>query len=99
MNNSTDKQYNGWANYETWLMALWLGNDQWLDEEINRIVSDSQEEEAYYIGKYINEYVDEMEEVTATNERGGFVADLLGAAMQEIDWTEIAQARLDDMSE
>ena len=25
--NLTDETYNGWTNYETWNVALWLGND------------------------------------------------------------------------
>lgn len=28
--NLTDKTYNGWTNYETWNVALWIGNDEFL---------------------------------------------------------------------
>ena len=28
----TDQSYNGWTNYETWNVALWLGNDESLYE-------------------------------------------------------------------
>ena len=28
--NITDTTYNGWTNYETWNVALWIGNDEGL---------------------------------------------------------------------
>ena len=28
--NLTDTEYNGWTNYETWNVALWIGNDEGL---------------------------------------------------------------------
>ena len=27
---SPDKEYNGWTNYETWNVGLWLGGDEGL---------------------------------------------------------------------
>jgi len=30
--NLTDTEYNGWANYETWNVALWIQNDRSLYE-------------------------------------------------------------------
>jgi hypothetical protein len=27
---SEEKGYNGWTNYETWNVALWIGNDEGL---------------------------------------------------------------------
>ena len=45
--------YNGWKNYETWNVALWIGNDQGMYEF------------AKVCGTYAN-YVEQMREVGYT---------------------------------
>ena len=37
-----EKGYNGWTNYETWNVALWIQNDQGL-YDLARTLSDYQE--------------------------------------------------------
>ena len=34
----TDQTYNGWANYETWNVALWIDNDEGLYNIARRCV-------------------------------------------------------------
>ena len=33
----TDTKYNGWTNYETWLAALWIGNDEGFESQADEI--------------------------------------------------------------
>lgn len=33
----TDTTYNGWKNYETWNVVLWLDNDEYYNSLINEL--------------------------------------------------------------
>ena len=35
----TDQTYNGWTNWETWNVALWIGNDEGLYREARKCYS------------------------------------------------------------
>lgn len=104
---------NGWTNYETWCVNLWMSNDAGSDEyfrEIAQEVYDDSTEELRSDGQTVlftrdevatrnladrlkEEHEERQNELTVT----GVFADLLGAALGEVDWHEIASHYIDDV--
>lgn len=90
--------YNGWANYQTWVVNLWLtndsGSDEWLREQARDCLTEldgDKEEAASLLAQMLeNNHDDAMPETT------GVFADLLGHALRMVDWREIAQHVIDD---
>lgn len=90
------KGYNGWVNYETWLVALWLDNDcgssdYWREVAEQLLEDDDAEDCRVFLAKRIEDEVKEGQP-----EVKGLYADLLGAALSEVDWDEIASHYLAD---
>jgi hypothetical protein len=78
------KGYNGWVNYETWLVNLWLTNDyndylffKELVEEYSDLVDASNA---------LKEYVEESNPLIEEN---SMYTDLLGGALRAVCWYEI----------
>ena len=96
----TTKTYNGWTNYETWNVKLWLDNEEstyhywtgrtrqiWDD-------SDTPDNAKYELSEALkDEITDEVPEIT------GMFADLIGAALGEVNWYEIAESYLDGITD
>lgn len=100
-----DKTYNGWTNYETWLVKLWIDNEQgdqerWIEAareamaEPTKVSLGGRDLTAYHLGQLMK---DEFTE--ATPELEGFWADLLNSALSEVNWQEIAGSFLDDVKD
>lgn len=100
-----EQGYNGWSNYETWCVSLWLGNDEGLYNATRGMAEGYGEEynerelAVRPFAAELAEYVDELAEMTCAGCRSGasFVADLLGAALSEVDWQEIARNLLSEL--
>ena len=83
--------YNGWANYPTWAVHLWLSNDEGSYEEARMIAngSGSPLEREQKLRDCVLDY--HIIELT-----GSLSSDLLGYAARQIDWSEILDAFLDE---
>jgi hypothetical protein len=110
----TETGYNGWKNYETWAIALWLDNDygtytlmkglamQSMEEVLAEKESNYQLQEhrqnlinkaSYRMSNEIKKYVEEGNPLAVT---ASVYADLLGAAIDEADFGEIAEHYLEE---
>ena len=87
------KTYNGWSNYETWCVNLWLTNEEESSLELTAIVRDA--EDLGQASQIIKEWVEEM----LPDLGASFAADLLGAAVGAVNWYEIAENHKEDESE
>ncbi|KKK52158.1 hypothetical protein LCGC14_3107720, partial [marine sediment metagenome] len=91
--------YNGWSNYETWNVALWLDNDQgtqdMLREWAEEVWKDAEEtpyltREQYAtrtLADQIEEYIEENNPLAG---EASMYSDILTANLHEVNWGEIA---------
>ena len=94
--------YNGWYNYETWLVNLWY-DAAFTDEfEENAERGDyagmSKEEVINQLADYIRDNVYDGcdEQMMSSN---GFIADIVHGTLGSVDWREIGEHYYDDVKE
>tara|TARA_B100000131_G_C18118797_1_gene612121 strand:+ start:210 stop:500 length:291 start_codon:yes stop_codon:yes gene_type:complete len=84
-------KYNGWTNYETWNVNLWLNNDQGTYDFIVELAK-QYADDAPMLAQALESFVDELQpELEAS-----MFSDILNAAMREVNWQEIADALLEN---
>jgi len=94
----TKNEYNGWYNYETWVVNLWMDNDEgsytyWRETAIHALedADNDKDDATSALAQML-----ESEHEEALPELQGFAADLLSAAMSEVNWYEIAEHLVED---
>lgn len=110
--DTMSKHFNGYANYETWAVCLWLSNDEatccyWTEalEAAKANAADCwQVKEQVWTAEKAPVFLlaDRLKEelMDEAPELGsGLYSDLLNAALSEIDWHEVAGSFVDEDAE
>ncbi len=89
-------KYNGWTNKTTWLVKLWIDNEQssqdyWLERASN---VDGQ---IYTLESELMDYF--QDEMLPKGLENGLYSDLLMSALAEVNWAEIARSLIEDAVE
>ena len=79
-------KYNGYTNYQTWVTELWMEENSssynyWLETA-------QQYDNSYDFTNYLRDYHDDN---SPTIDSVNVYADLLGHALQMVNWDEVGQ--------
>lgn len=98
------QKYNGWTNYETWLVNLWMDNEEgsqsYYSEKAQEVYDSAQADAPFtreeratldLADMLKDEYAEAVPEVT------GLWADMINAALSEVDWHEIAEHYIENV--
>ena len=98
----SDETYNGWKNKPTWLVHLWMDNEQVTQERITELVTEclddaegDEDDAAADLAVRLESMHDEgLEEIPGLST--GVFSDLMGWALAHVEWREIADAYVSD---
>ena len=101
MTETKDETYNGWKNYPTWCVNLWLSNDEGLYRGSLRLTSlavqgSARGTERVTVADSFKAWV---RGDLAPDLGASFAADLLGYALDSVYWFEIADAWIEMANE
>lgn len=103
------KEYNGWYNYETWCVNLWLTNEEFTNSHWHAVAKAMfkrattkhesyltiSEQARYDLAKLLQSEIEE----SIPDLGASMFADLLSASLSEVNWSDIANAFLEEVED
>lgn len=88
------KKYNGWTNYETWLVNLWF--DDSFNDDAQQCFDDAEADNTFTraeratlnLADVIKDTVEEMNPIAS---QASLWSDMVNGALSEVNWYEIAE--------
>lgn len=91
----TNESYNGWTNYETWLVNLWIDNEPYWNECARNLAVD--ESEASELALLLKDMIEASGEQSGQLPETGLFADLINGALNVTNWREIASHLINEV--
>lgn len=89
------KPYNGYTNYETWAVSLWIDNDPGLYNDVQELARENVDSE-YDLANTIKDFIEEFNPLA---ENADMFSDLMQSALQNVNWQEIAENWIEAIKE
>ncbi len=85
--------YQGWTNYETWCVNLWLTNDEGSAGQLHEIATTDDYGHQYQREDALKEWLEEMrEDWQGHGNDAHMLSDLIQHALGMVNWREIIKA-------
>lgn len=90
------QEYNGWTNKPTWAVALWINNDQGLQETVFEAARNNDKDNPYLLAGWLQDFfTDELYPDFPTS----MYSDLLNWSLAYVDWDSLAEHFIEDAKE
>jgi len=88
--------YQGWPNYETWAVNLWLSNDQGMYNFIQELTEAAvtHGEEPYELGDTLQQFI--AEDLNPLTDEANLYSQLLANALDSVKWQYLAKNYIDE---
>ena len=83
--------YNGYKNYQTWAVALWLDNDECTSELISDIIKRASSD--YDAADQLRDLIEEMNPLA---DQASMFTDILSSALSDVNYIEIIESHKED---
>ena len=92
-------EYNGWTNYETWLLNLHMTNEQGGTDFVMEFLDERTELKPHFI--YLARFLQGTYEDLVPYDQASnlFWRALINSALSEVNWMEIARHRVEEWEE
>lgn len=98
-----DTKYQGWTNYPTWNVKLWIDNDEgnhiYFGEIAKAVAEETKPKSEHWTIEESRRFrlADMLKAEIGSPELDGMPGDLVGWALEQVNWHEIAASMLEDL--